>query len=38
MKYIKLNLKSKSGFSNLFTADQIWGQMVWAISDLESDI
>lgn len=36
MKYIKLNLTTRSGFSNLLTADQIWGQMVWAISDLKS--
>ncbi|MGD1823540.1 MAG: type III-A CRISPR-associated RAMP protein Csm4 [Pleomorphochaeta sp.] len=35
MKNLKICLKPKSGFSNLFTADQIWGQMVWAISDLE---
>lgn len=35
MKYLKLKLKTKSGFSNLFTADQIWGQMVCAISALK---
>lgn len=35
MKYLKLKLRTKSGFSNLFTADQIWGQMVFAISDLK---
>jgi CRISPR type III-A-associated RAMP protein Csm4 len=35
MKYIKINLNTKSGFSNLLAADQIWGQMVWGISDLE---
>jgi len=33
----KLTLKAKSAFSELFTADQLWGQMVWAISDLEGE-
>lgn len=37
MKNLKLNLKCKSGFSNLFTADQIWGQMVCAIGEMKGD-
>lgn len=37
MKNLKLKLKTKSGFSNLFTADQVWGQMVFAISDLKGE-
>ncbi|MCH3916055.1 MAG: RAMP superfamily CRISPR-associated protein [Spirochaetia bacterium] len=37
MKYCKLRFCAKSAFSNLFTADQVWGQMVWAISALEGE-
>ncbi|MGB4407802.1 MAG: RAMP superfamily CRISPR-associated protein [Sphaerochaeta sp.] len=35
MDYYKIQMKAKSPFSELFTADQIWGQIVWAISDMK---
>lgn len=30
----KVLLKPVTSFSDLFTSDQLWGQMIWAISDL----
>ena len=30
----KIILKPKSSFSELFTSDQLWGQMIWGISDI----
>ena len=30
----KVVLKPKTSFSELFTSDQIWGHMIWAISDM----
>ena len=37
MKYFRIKCNPKSPFSNLFSANQIWGQMVWAISELYGD-
>ena len=33
----KIVLKPKTSFSELYTADQLWGQMIWAISDIYGD-
>lgn len=35
MKYEKVLFSPKTNFSEVFSADQLWGQMVWAISDLK---
>lgn len=37
MGYVKLRFQPLSRFSELFTADQLWGQMVWAVSDLHGE-
>jgi CRISPR type III-A-associated RAMP protein Csm4 len=37
MDYYKIQMKAKSPFSELFSADQIWGQLVWAISDMKGN-
>lgn len=37
MKFSKIVFKPLSPFSRLFTADQLWGQMVWAISEIDSE-
>jgi len=37
MGYVKLRFSPHSRFSGLFTADQLWGQMVWALSDLKGE-
>lgn len=37
MKFAKIVFKPLSPFSRLFTADQLWGQMVWAINELEGE-
>lgn len=35
MEYSKILMQAKSPFSGLFTADQMWGQFVWAIAHSE---
>lgn len=35
MKYKKIIMTPKTSFSQMFSSDQLWGQMVWAISDLK---
>ena len=30
----RISLKPRTPFSSLFTADQMWGQFIWAISDI----
>jgi len=37
MKIVKLVFSPRSPFSRLMTADQLWGQMVWAVSDLDGE-
>jgi hypothetical protein len=37
MKNLKILFTPLTSFSEMFTADQLWGQMVWAISDLHGD-
>ena len=37
MEYVKICMHPRSPFSNLFTADQIWGQMVWAVSAMQGE-
>ena len=34
MEYYKIILEPQSPFSQLFTADQVWGQIIWAINYL----